>query len=156
MNLSIVVSVLLLGFLALCSFHRRIVEALALRSVSLRSRTPGEVPMKKKLRTAGQPIPILQSYSQFKKAIAKYREARRHCVYFDVAAYFNRIYHHELVTWCENVGAAPDDVKLFGRFLREPNASIFLPMRPALRIFRLAIAHVPADRTAWPRTAPSK
>jgi hypothetical protein len=67
----------------------------------------------------GTPIPILESYTNYKKAIAKTREAYQCHAYFDVAAYFNRIYHHDLVAWCENAGASSDDVTLFGRFLRE-------------------------------------
>lgn len=70
----------------------------------------------------GEPIPILSSYSQFKKAIAKHRASYKHYGYFDVAAYFNRIYHHDLVRWFEDVGADEDDVKVFGKFLRETAA----------------------------------
>ncbi len=65
------------------------------------------------------PIPILQSYSNYKKAIAKNRETYQCYAYFDVAAYFNRIYHHDLVAWFEDAGASSDDVALFGKFLRE-------------------------------------
>jgi hypothetical protein len=67
----------------------------------------------------GVPIPILQSYSNYKKAIAKNRETYKCHAYFDVAAYFNRIYHHDLVAWFEDAGASADDVALYGKFLRE-------------------------------------
>jgi hypothetical protein len=67
----------------------------------------------------GQPIPILKSYSSYKKIVAKNRETYGSHAYFDVAAYFNRIYHHDLVTWCEDAGADQEDVKVFGKFLRE-------------------------------------
>lgn len=70
----------------------------------------------------GEPIPILKSYSAFKKAVAGFRQHRQQYIYFDVAAYFNRIYHHDLVTWFEGVGADKDDVILFGKFLREITA----------------------------------
>jgi hypothetical protein len=67
----------------------------------------------------GEPISILKSYSQFKKTIAKHRETHPYYGYFDVAAYFNRIYHHDLVRWFEDVGAGEDDIKILGKFLRE-------------------------------------
>jgi hypothetical protein len=67
----------------------------------------------------GDPIPILKSYSDFKKAVARHRAAYSSYTYFDVASYFNRIYHHDLVRWCEDAGAATEDVSLFGKFLRE-------------------------------------
>jgi hypothetical protein len=70
----------------------------------------------------GAPIAILRSYSNFKKAVSKHRRAHESYGYLDVAAYFNRIYHHDLVRWCEDAGASKDDVKLFGKFLRETAA----------------------------------
>ena len=67
----------------------------------------------------GEPIPILRSYSNFKKAVAKNRGIYHNYVYFDVSAYFNRIYHHDLVRWCEDAGADEDDSRVFGKFLRD-------------------------------------
>lgn len=67
----------------------------------------------------GEPISILNAYSHFKKATAQYREQYSSYAYFDVAAYFNHIYHHDLVRWFEDSGANSDDVNVFGAFLRE-------------------------------------
>ncbi len=67
----------------------------------------------------GEASPILSSYSLFKAAIAYERVRHRHYIYFDVASYFNHIYHHDLVEWMEKAGAANDDVSAFGKFLRE-------------------------------------
>ena len=67
----------------------------------------------------GEPIPILKSYATFKKAVAKERASHESYVYFDVAAYFNHIYHHDLVRWFEEAGGDSDDVNVFGKFLRE-------------------------------------
>jgi hypothetical protein len=67
----------------------------------------------------GEPIPILRSYSEFKKTVARYRAKYKHNVYLDVAAYFSHIYHHDLVEWCENAGGGQDEVRIFGKFLRE-------------------------------------
>ncbi len=67
----------------------------------------------------GDPIPILKSYSAFKKAVAKCKANYKNHIYFDVGSYFNRIYHHDLVRWCEDAGATADDVRVLGKFLRE-------------------------------------
>lgn len=44
-----------------------------------------------------------------------------HMVKFDIAAYFNSIYHHDLVQWFSEINASSDDVEHFGQFLREAN-----------------------------------
>jgi len=67
----------------------------------------------------GEADPILKSYSSFKKAIAAGRSKYKHYIYFDVASYFNHIYHHDLVEWAEKAGANAGDVKALGKFLRE-------------------------------------
>jgi hypothetical protein len=67
----------------------------------------------------GEAESILKSYASFKKAIARERQAHKHYIYFDVSAYFNHVYHHDLVEWAERVGASPQDVLLIGKFLRE-------------------------------------
>ncbi len=67
----------------------------------------------------GEPISLLASYAAFKKSVAKNRSSYKAYAYFDIAAYFNHIYQHDLVRWFEDAGAAPEEVVLFGRFLRE-------------------------------------
>jgi hypothetical protein len=67
----------------------------------------------------GEAESILKSYTSFKKAIAYERSSHKHYIYFDVAAYFNHVYHHDLVEWAEKAGASSDDVLLIGKFLRE-------------------------------------
>jgi hypothetical protein len=67
----------------------------------------------------GEAVPILKSYSAFKKAIAAERTKHKWYIYFDVASYFNHIYHHYLVEWAENAGAVHADVSALGKFLRE-------------------------------------
>jgi hypothetical protein len=44
-----------------------------------------------------------------------------HMVKFDIAAYFNSVYHHDLVQWFSDINASSDDVEHFGQFLREAN-----------------------------------
>lgn len=49
---------------------------------------------------------------------------------FDVAAYFNGVYHHDLQAWFGNIGASDQDVEAFGKFLREINAGRSLDCLP--------------------------
>lgn len=67
----------------------------------------------------GQALSALKAYSTFRKSVADYSVKYKHKTYFDVSAYFNHLYHHDLVRWIEDAGADESDTKLFGRFLRE-------------------------------------
>lgn len=67
----------------------------------------------------GEPISILKSYSEFKRGVARHRASYESYAYFDIAAYFNHIYHHDLVRWFEDLGGGERDVAVFGKFLRE-------------------------------------
>jgi hypothetical protein len=69
----------------------------------------------------GEPLSPTKSYAAFKAAITEGRMRHPFMVKFDIAAYFNSIYHHDLVHWFGEIGASPDDVEHFGQFLREIN-----------------------------------
>jgi hypothetical protein len=69
----------------------------------------------------GVPLSLTKSYSAFKAAVTDARMKHPFMVKFDIAAYFNSIYHHDLVQWFGEVGATSDDVEHFGQFLRETN-----------------------------------
>ena len=70
----------------------------------------------------GEPISATKSYAAFKAAITEARQQYQHMVTFDVAAYFNSIYHHDLVHWFSDLQASSDDFEHFGQFLREVNS----------------------------------
>src|ERR1700683_84703 len=70
----------------------------------------------------GEPLSPTKSYAAFKAAITEARQQYQHMVTFDVAAYFNSIYHHDLVRWFSELQASGDDVEHFGQFLREVNS----------------------------------
>lgn len=70
----------------------------------------------------GEPVSATKSYAAFKAAITEARQLYPHMVTFDVAAYFNSIYHHDLVHWFSETQASSDDVEHFGQFLREVNS----------------------------------
>ncbi|UWR51064.1 antiviral reverse transcriptase Drt5 [Phaeobacter inhibens] len=69
----------------------------------------------------GEPLNPSGSYRGYKGAIVAYRDQFRYSLSFDVAAYFNSIYHHDLVSWLSRTGASEQDYQAFGQFLREIN-----------------------------------
>ena len=69
----------------------------------------------------GKPLAPTKSYASFKAAITEARQKYKHLVKFDVAAYFNSIYHHDLVKWFSDIHATTDDMEYFGQFLRQAN-----------------------------------
>lgn len=62
------------------------------------------------------------SYAAFKAEIAKAAKRYKRMVSFDVASYFNSVYHHDLVSWAARLGFDTEDTQRFGRFLRETSA----------------------------------
>ncbi len=61
------------------------------------------------------------AYRAFKAAIHAGGEAHTHYLRFDVANYFNSLYHHDLAAWFDEQIDATDAL-LFGKFLRQINA----------------------------------
>lgn len=70
----------------------------------------------------GEPLPASSSYKGFKQAQSAYEDQYDHSLSFDVASYFNGIYHHDIVSWFANTGAAANDVNSLGTFLRQINS----------------------------------
>lgn len=71
---------------------------------------------------AGEPLSAASSYKGFKQAQSAYEALYDHSLSFDVASYFNGIYHHDIVSWFANAGASSDDVNSLGGFLRQINS----------------------------------
>jgi hypothetical protein len=67
----------------------------------------------------GKPLDATSSYRAFKGASSEYAGKFKFGISFDIASYFNSIYHHDLVKWFDERGASEADVALFGKFLRE-------------------------------------
>lgn len=70
----------------------------------------------------GKPIPTTASYTGYKKAVVAYAAQFDHSLSFDVASYFNGIYHHDIVAWFANLGVDMDDVNALGTYLRQSNS----------------------------------
>ncbi|WP_198421159.1 antiviral reverse transcriptase Drt5 [Mesorhizobium carmichaelinearum] len=70
----------------------------------------------------GVPIAPTEAYKAFKSALAEYSSKYSHSMGFDVASYFNGVYHHDLVSWFSELGASLDDANGLGKLLRQINS----------------------------------
>lgn len=71
----------------------------------------------------GKPLPISTSYRSYRSRVLSASKENKYVLSFDVASYFNSLYHHDLVSWLEDeVKATPEDILGFGEFLREINS----------------------------------
>lgn len=70
----------------------------------------------------GSAISGTDAYGRFRETILRWRGQYSHAASFDIASYFNSIYHHDVVSWFERYGAPDRDAQELGRFLREINA----------------------------------
>lgn len=79
----------------------------------------------------GSHIPVNKAYREYKAAIATASKKFKHSIQFDIASYFNSIYHHDLVHWfCGKTDSADVDCQAFGKFFREINAGRSIDVLP--------------------------
>lgn len=79
----------------------------------------------------GQHIPVHAAYSQYKKELGECSAKYDHNIQFDVASYFNSMYHHDIAHWFEakeNVNAI--DSKALAQFFREINSGRSIDFMP--------------------------
>lgn len=73
----------------------------------------------------GKPIPVNQEYQSFKTRFSDAKSEYKYVMKFDIATYFNSIYHHHLTNWYESLSQNKKSKdtenfgQLFGQFLRE-------------------------------------
>lgn len=79
----------------------------------------------------GRPVAPSQSYGEFKQVIQRAKFLHEEFISFDVANYFNGIYHHDLHAWFAAIEPNdPADIVAFGKFLREINGGRSLDCLP--------------------------
>lgn len=79
----------------------------------------------------GSHIPVNKAYRKYKAAIAKASKKFKHSIQFDIASYFNSIYHHDLTHWfCGKTDSSGVDCQAFGQFFREINAGRSIDILP--------------------------
>lgn len=79
-----------------------------------------------------QPVSVHKSYKEFTGEVRLNRVLNYcHMVSFDVASYFNSIYHHDATNWFSSLpGISGADGNAFGRFFRETNAGRTIDFLP--------------------------
>lgn len=81
--------------------------------------------------TDGSPIAVHKAFGDYTKAIDVERADFEHSLSFDIASYFNSIYHHDLTHWFANLkNVTPDDARAFGIFMREINSGRSIDFLP--------------------------
>lgn len=80
----------------------------------------------------GQPLPVHKAYKDFSDQVAMNDLLTyKHMISFDIASYFNSIYHHDASNWFASLnGVSGADVNAFGRFFREINAGRSIDFLP--------------------------
>lgn len=71
----------------------------------------------------GAHISVHSAYSEYKQSLAENDQIFSHKLQFDIASYFNSLYHHDISHWfAASAGVSEVDSKALGQFLREINA----------------------------------
>lgn len=79
---------------------------------------------------SGGHISVHEAYREYKEALRESAEIYDHNLSFDIASYFNSIYHHDLVHWFCQRSQSAEDCRAFGQFLREINAGRSVDVLP--------------------------
>ena len=78
----------------------------------------------------GNPIPIHESYKEFAEKSEHFKKQFNHYIKFDISAFFNSIYHHDITNWFAAQKPTQYEVNLFGQFMREINAGFSIDFLP--------------------------
>lgn len=71
----------------------------------------------------GSHVSVHSAYNEYKESLAENEKIFPHKIQFDIASYFNSLYHHDISHWFNAASNVSDvDGKAFGQFLREINA----------------------------------
>lgn len=79
---------------------------------------------------SGSPIGIHDSYNKFVTKAEKLKKKYNYFIKCDISAYFNSIYHHDMVNWFSAQRTTKADVNLFGQFMREINTGFSIDFLP--------------------------
>ena len=78
----------------------------------------------------GNPIPIHDSYKEFIDKSKALKNQYKYFIKFDISAYFNSIYHHDITNWFSSQKTTQADVELFGKYMREINTGFSIDFLP--------------------------
>lgn len=78
-----------------------------------------------------RPVSVSKAYRDFLKQTERNNQKYEHRISFDVASYFNSMYHHDATNWFAALpGVSGPDANAFGRFFREINAGRSIDFLP--------------------------
>lgn len=79
----------------------------------------------------GNPVAVHKAYQDFVDTVDLHTFSHHHGISFDIASYFNSIYHHDATHWFASLpGVTATDGDSFGRFFREINAGRSIDFLP--------------------------
>ncbi len=78
----------------------------------------------------GKPLSIHESYKNFCKRSEDLKKEFKYFIKFDISAYFNSIYHHDMTNWFSSQKTEQADVELFGKYMREINTGFSIDFLP--------------------------
>jgi len=81
---------------------------------------------------ANHPIAAHKAYRQFTNLVQLNRKKYKHTLSFDIASYFNSLYHHDVSHWFSSLpGITGTDANSFGRFTSEINSGRSIDFLPS-------------------------
>lgn len=79
----------------------------------------------------GIQIPVHTSYKEYKEALSNASKKFKHNIRFDIASYFNSVYHHDICHWFSSKDTVSrTDGEAMGKFFREINAGRSIDFLP--------------------------
>lgn len=78
----------------------------------------------------GKPITVHEAYEEFKSNVNLFKLIYKHYIKFDIASYFNCLYHHDVCHWFSSKGISQLDSDAFGQFCREINSGRSVDFMP--------------------------
>lgn len=78
----------------------------------------------------GEAIKVHEAYANFKSDLNLLKEEFSYYLKFDIASYFNSLYHHDVCHWFASKGVSETDSIFFGQFFREINSGRSVDFMP--------------------------
>lgn len=80
---------------------------------------------------AGKRIPIGTAHAAFRQELSACANEYKHSIQFDIASYFNSMYHHDLINWfAGKEGVTEKDARALSQFFREINSGRSIDFMP--------------------------
>ncbi len=79
----------------------------------------------------GAHIPVHVAYGEYKECLTNFANQFKHSIQFDISAYFNSIYHHDISHWfASKHGVTTIDSEALGKYFREINSGRSIDFLP--------------------------